>query len=174
VKSGNQPIPGATISATDSVGHKILTSTDMDGSYTLHLAATGHYTLRVEMPAFAPVTREVNVSGTGTQANLELVLLSRSQSSHRPQQRRAAWQGTNRGFQNLALMQGEGGDSAGGNAGDQVVPAGMPVPGIDPNAATESIAVAGNNSIMVGFAMSGDEMQQRIREARSPISRVLS
>lgn len=166
VKSGDQPIPGATISATDSAGHKTITATDMDGSYAPHVPAAGHYTLGVEMTAFAPITHEVDVSGANTQANLELVLLSRAQPSGRSEQKRAGWGGGSRGFQNLALMQSEMGDSAGGSAADQVVPAGMPVPGIDPNAASESIAVAGNNSSMAGFAMSGDEMQQRMREAR--------
>ena len=46
-----------------------------------------------------------------------------------------------------------------------VVPSGMPVPGVDPNSATESIAVSGNNSNPLN-AMSGDELQQRINDAR--------
>ena len=46
-----------------------------------------------------------------------------------------------------------------------VVPSGMPVPGVDPNGATESIAVSGNNSNAFN-SMSGDELQQRINDMR--------
>ena len=41
----------------------------------------------------------------------------------------------------------------------------MPVPGIDPNSATESIAVSGNTSNPFN-TMSGDELQQRMNDAR--------
>ena len=55
VKSGNTPIPGATVTATNSSTEaKTTTSTDINGAYTLQVAAAGKYQLRVEMPAFAP------------------------------------------------------------------------------------------------------------------------
>jgi len=57
------------------------------------------------------------------------------------------------------------GQDAGGNQLSDVVPSGMPVPGIDPNSATESIAVSGNVSNPFN-SMSGDELQQRINDAR--------
>ena len=46
-----------------------------------------------------------------------------------------------------------------------VVPSGMPVPGIAPDSATESVAVSGNTSNSFN-AMSADEMQQRFNDAR--------
>ncbi len=53
VKSGNTPIPGATVTATNaSTQEKTTTSTDVNGAYTLQVAG-GKYELRVEMPAFA-------------------------------------------------------------------------------------------------------------------------
>ncbi|HTE89189.1 MAG TPA: carboxypeptidase-like regulatory domain-containing protein, partial [Terriglobales bacterium] len=162
VKSGTTPIPGATVIATDSAGQKTVTSTDLDGSYGVQVLAPGRYTLRAEMSAFAPVTRDVVVAGTSTQADLGLVLLSRVQQPGHPEQRPAARNGGGRGFQSLAVMQGEMGDTSSSNANDQIVPAGMPMPGVDPNAATESIAVSGNNTSMTMSAMSGDEMQQRM------------
>jgi len=58
VKSGNTPIPGATVIATNSSAEaKATTSTDINGAYTLQVTAAGKYQLRVEMPAFAPSTR---------------------------------------------------------------------------------------------------------------------
>ncbi|HLO07045.1 MAG TPA: carboxypeptidase-like regulatory domain-containing protein, partial [Terriglobales bacterium] len=57
VKSGNTPIPGATVSATHfSTEAKTTTYTDINGAYTLQVAAAGKYQVRVEMPAFEPST----------------------------------------------------------------------------------------------------------------------
>src|ERR1700693_5298810 len=72
VKSGNTPIPGATVTATNSTsGEKAATSTDLDGAYSIQVTAAGKYQLRVEMPAFAPTTREVIVENPASRADLE-------------------------------------------------------------------------------------------------------
>jgi len=68
VKSGNLPIPGATIIATDASGQKVATWSDADGSYTLQVPAAGKYTLGGEMAAFAPVIREIEVKDASTRA----------------------------------------------------------------------------------------------------------
>src|ERR1700677_1627174 len=53
VKSGSMPIPGAGVTATDTATKKqVTTSTDVDGSYSLHIPDDGRYTVRVQMPAF--------------------------------------------------------------------------------------------------------------------------
>src|ERR1700689_4542354 len=44
VKSGNMPIPGAGVSATNAATkEQVNTSTDVDGSYSLKIPADGHY-----------------------------------------------------------------------------------------------------------------------------------
>jgi len=59
VKSGNMPIPGSTISASNaSTKEQINTWTDVDGSYRLQIPADGRYTVRVQMAAFAVGTQE--------------------------------------------------------------------------------------------------------------------
>src|ERR1700730_11725550 len=164
VKSGNTPIPGATVTATNSsTQEKATTSTDTNGVYTLQVAQ-GKYVLRVEMAAFATGTREVVLGEPSTRADLELTLLSRTQQAARPQQRPTA-AGTSRGFQSLAVMQGLAGADAGSGA-DQIVPSGMPVPGIAPDVATESVSFSGSNSGVGMFGMSTDELDQRMREGR--------
>jgi trimeric autotransporter adhesin len=164
VKSGNTPIPGATVTATSSsTQEKITTSTDVNGTYTLQVAG-GKYDLRVEMPAFAPSTREIVLADPSTHADLELTLLSRTQQAARPQQRPATT-GAGRGFQSLAVLQGlASGDT--GNGADQVGPSGMPVPGIAPDVATESVSFSGSTSGVGMFGMSTDELDQRMREGR--------
>jgi trimeric autotransporter adhesin len=164
VKSGNVPIPGATVTAANPVTkQKVVTWTDLEGNYALQVTAEGSYTIRVEMAAFAPVTREVSVTSAGSRADLTLVLQSRAQQATRTQPRPTTG-GGNRGFQSLAVIQGETSGDSSGNAG-QVVPSGMPIPGVAQDSATESIAFSGGTSGMMS-AMSSDELQQRIRDAR--------
>jgi hypothetical protein len=184
VKSGSMPIPGAGVSAANAATkEQVNSSTDVDGSYVLHIPADGSYSVRAQMPAFAAATREVvlDASHQDQQANFDLVLLSRANEArtdgtraenNKEPQRRANASG--RGFQNLSVFQSDAGqDSAGGASGNSssgnsmsaVAPAGMPVPGIAPDSATESVAVSGNTSNSFN-AMSADQLQQRFDEAR--------
>src|SRR5271166_6308149 len=166
VKSGNMPIPGAGISALNAATkQQFNTWTDVDGSYRLRIPSDGHYTVRVEMAAFAGSTQEVvlDASHQEVQTNFELSLLSRAREAAGEQQRRPNAGG--RGFQSLSVFQsGAGQDGAGGSITD-VVPSGMPVPGIAPDSATESVAVSGNTTNSFN-TMSADEMQQRFNDAR--------
>jgi hypothetical protein len=165
VKSGNTPIPGATVTAFNSTGEKTATSTDLDGAYSIQVTAAGKYQLRVEMPAFAPTTREVVVENPASRADLELALLSRTQQAAHTEPRPAATARANRGFQSLAVMQGMA-DAAGGGSADQIVPSGMPVPGMAGDTVTESVSISGSGSGVGMFGMSTDELDQRMREGR--------
>ncbi len=167
VKSGNSPLPGATVTVVNqSTGEKVVTWSDIDGSYGIQVSAAGRYAVSAEMAAFAPSMREVEVSDSPARTDLTMVLASRAQQAARSVQRQTMASGS-RGFQSLAVLQGEAAaGSSINNPGDQVVPQGMPIPGIAPDAATESIAVSGNASGAGLFGMNSDEMQQRMREAR--------
>jgi trimeric autotransporter adhesin len=166
VKSANMPIPGAGVSAVNAATKEQVNAwTDVDGNYRLQVSADGSYTVRVQMAAFAASTQEVVLDAThqDMQANFELILLSRAREAGNEQQRRANAGG--RGFQPLSVFQnGAGQDATGGSMSD-VVPSGMPVPGIAPDSATESVAVSGNTSNSFN-AMSADELQQRFNDAR--------
>lgn len=165
------PIPGAAvlISSASSADFKITTWTDVDGTYTAAVPAFGSYTIRVQMVAFANATQQVVVDASHPIAlgNFELTLLSRTHEAPTPQRRANAQGFAQRGFQSLSIMQSltTGQDTANNGMSD-VVPSGMPVPGIDPNGATESVAVSGNVSNPFN-SMSGDELQQRIADARA-------
>ncbi len=176
VKSGNMPIPGATVSITPrssptspsapSAGGSatITTWTEVDGSFSAAVPAYGAYSVRVEMEAFAAPAKEVTLDAAHPSglANFELTLLSRSQSA--PLQPRRQYAGQ-RGFQSLQALQNMSNQDNGANQMADIVPSGMPVPGLDPNSATESIAVAGNTSNPFN-SMSGAELEQRISDAR--------
>jgi Carboxypeptidase regulatory-like domain/TonB dependent receptor-like, beta-barrel len=159
-------IPGAEVSATDVASKKeVHTSTDVDGTYSLHISDDGRYTVRVEMAAFAQSTSEVVIdhSHQDEQLNFELELLSRARATANEPQRRASTAG--RGFQSLSVFQSEPGQDAANGSMSDAVPVGMPVPGLALNGATESVAVAGNTSNSFN-AMNPDQMQHRFEEAR--------
>jgi trimeric autotransporter adhesin len=171
VKSGTMPIPGAGVSAVNAASkEQVNTWTDVDGSYRLPIPADGHYTVTVQMAAFAAIAQEVVLDTThpDVEASFELILLSRARAANNDNSNNNNQGRTNagaRGFQSLPVFQsGAGQDAAGGSMND-VVPSGMPVPGIAPDSATESVAVSGNTSNSFN-AMSADEMQQRFNDAR--------
>ena len=129
------------------------------------------------MAAFALLTHEVVIAPAtnSVQADLEMVLLSRAQQaapSQLPAQIAAALGAAalggpasntgRRGFQSLALNQSEGADQA-NNGADQIAPSGMPMPGISPDSATESVAVSGTTQNPMG-ALNSDEFRERVQE----------
>jgi len=171
VKSGNMPLPGATVTAANTLtGQKVTTSTDVDGSFSVQVPSDGRYVVRAQMAAFAPVTQEVRVNDANRilEANLELTLLSRvpkTEPANPTAPAHAAATGAGRGFQNLTLEQSAEGRELNGNGASDIVPQGMPVPGIAPDSATESVSVSGNSSSPFA-TMSSAEMQQRFNDAR--------
>ena len=167
VKSGNTPIPGATVTATNS-------STEA----RLQLPPTSTAPTRYRSPPRENIscglrcrhlrrrTREIVLGEASSRADLELTLLSRTQQAERTQQRPATAR-TGRGFQSLSVMQGlAASEASNSNGADQIVPAGMPIPGVAADAATESVSFSGNNSNVGMFGMSTDELEQRMREGR--------
>jgi trimeric autotransporter adhesin len=168
VKSGNMPIPGAAVGiSAGSLSEIISTWTDVDGSFSTTVPSYGSYTVRVQMVAFAVGTEQVVIDAAHTNvlANFELTLLSRTREVTSQPRKVAGQAPAQRGFQNLSVLQSLAGQDAAGSSGTDVVPSGMPVPGIDPNSATESVTVSGNPSNSFN-GMSGDELQQRINDVR--------
>jgi hypothetical protein len=170
VKSSTTPLPGATVTATHKQsGHKATTATDLDGSYSLALSEDGDYLLEVQMAGFALAekTVAVNAAAVPLAADFDLTLLSRVQKpstvTATPTERRAAFGQGGQRFQNLSVLQAA---NNGDSSTDSVTLPGMPVPGIDPNSATESVAVSGTTENPSFAGMSGDEMQQRMQEFR--------
>jgi trimeric autotransporter adhesin len=170
VKSGGTLVPGATVSATNSAsGQKIVGWTLTDGSYKLALPSDGEYVVRVQMAGFAVATQRVNVSATNLHPRLDLqiALLSRAQNAGPGAYARGGGAG-NRGFQTLSVMAAEAGNNSNSSgSSDSVAPAGMPVPGIPPSMATESVAVSGASASGNIFDMNSDEMRTRAQEFRN-------
>ena len=171
VKSGTTAIPGATVTATSVATEQKVTSwSGTDGSYSLALATAGEYVVRVQMTGFAVATQHVKVgtSNPRPQVELQVTLMSRAQSAAGGTYARGGATG-NRGFQSLAVTAADSANSGTGAGGtESVAPAGMPVPGIPPSIATESVAVSGSSSSSGSvFDMSSDEMRSRMQDYRN-------
>ena len=181
MKSGNMPIPGATVTAVNTLtGQKAVAWTGVDGMYSLQVQANGRYVVRTQMAAFAPLTHEAVIDAThrDVQADLELVLLSRAQQAAPASMQQA-------GCQRIGVRGHGGGErprlskscagavrgSAAGQGVDQIAPAGMPVPGLSADSATESVAVSGSTSNPMG-SMSSDEFRERVSEFREQPGRI--
>lgn len=189
VKAGNTPLPGATITAANTLtGKKISTSTAIDGSYALHLSANGRYVIRAEMPAFAAGTSEALINATNRDAKVDLNLMLASRAATQNQQQQAAIQQLaqaigNRGFQSLSVsgsdassfassLAGGGENVVNGNSGgngsmpDSGTLANAGLPSIGTEGATESVSVSGAMGRTQNFGISQDEIEDRIREFR--------
>ncbi len=73
VKSGNQPIPGATVTATQGAT-KTAVVTDQGGRYTLPPLAAGEWTVEVTMFGFAPAKKQVTDPEPSRQLDFNLSL----------------------------------------------------------------------------------------------------
>ena len=188
VKAGNTPLPGATITAANTLtGKKVSTSTAIDGSYSLHLPSNGRYVVRAEMPAFAAATSEALINATARDAKVDLNLMLASRAASAAQQQQGAIQQLaqalgNRGFQSLSVngsdmssfansVAGGGENNFNGNAGtgstpDSTTLANAGLPSIGTEGATESVSVSGNMGRTQNFGISQDEIEDRIREFR--------
>src|SRR5258706_831173 len=126
VKSGNTPIPGATVKASNPLtGQKVTAWTNVTGQYTLQVPANGRYVVKAQMPAFATITGEavINATTPTQRVDLEIVLASRSQapadetigvSGRSP----GATTGAGRGYQSLSVLNGEGAGLAASTGSD--------------------------------------------------------
>ncbi|HYL75939.1 MAG TPA: carboxypeptidase regulatory-like domain-containing protein [Bryobacteraceae bacterium] len=74
VNFGGLPVPGATVTATQS-GKKLLAVTDQQGAYSFADLADGVWTIQVEMLCFSPTQREITIAPNAPAEEWELKLL---------------------------------------------------------------------------------------------------
>ncbi|HTD54551.1 MAG TPA: TonB-dependent receptor, partial [Silvibacterium sp.] len=153
VKSGTIPLPGVSITATNTLtGRKYATATDAHGDYSMTIPLNGRYVLRTELAAFAPTTQEalLNAASHDQKVDFTLTLASRA-AEQENQQQAAARQYLGRGTQSLALTDAATGliEAAGGSSG---AAAALPSLASNPDVSSESVAVAGQNGSTNPFA----------------------
>jgi trimeric autotransporter adhesin len=185
VKSGSTPLPGVTVTASNTLtGKKVASATAPDGSYTLTLPSRGRYVVKAEQAAFATITKEVVITPTAPQATVDadLMLSSRAQILAAQQQQQAAGAAqqqiaaalANRGMQSLSVTESDTGAASGGaqladnstqNSG------GLPLNGAGNDAPTESVSVTGAMGQAQNFGVNPDEIEDRIQEMRDRMQR---
>jgi hypothetical protein len=74
VRSGATPLPGVALTLRNGDAVVGATSTDVDGTYRIRVAAGGAYQLQAELAAFAAVTQAVTLDPASCQQHLDLTL----------------------------------------------------------------------------------------------------
>jgi len=156
VRSGSQPIPGATLTATQG-DQKYSTVTDGDGHYSFPPLKEGTWAVEISMFGFAPVKQEVDYASTTKPVDFTLQLAD-SPFLRRMQQiqQRAAGGGTVGGA-NGAGGAGAGGRGANNQASqlEQALQAEAPAAATDPGAIPGAAASDSNDSYLVQGSLSG-------------------
>jgi outer membrane receptor protein involved in Fe transport len=159
VKSGSIPLPGVSITATNTLtGKKYSTATDGSGSYSMTIPQNGRYVVKTDLAAFASATQEalLNATGHNRQVDFTLVLASRATQQEEPSapglagsgeagqaNRASTRQYAGRGAQNLSLQSAAADliGAASGSAGADSTQ--LPSLAGNTDVSTESVAVAG-------------------------------
>ena len=110
VKAGAVPLPGVSVTATNTLtGKKYATTTDVNGSFAMAIPRNGRYVVKAELAAFATETKEVLINAAGLNggkaaqvAEFGLQLASRVQQEEE-RQTAATSAGVARGVQALSV-----------------------------------------------------------------------
>ncbi|HEY6265618.1 MAG TPA: TonB-dependent receptor [Candidatus Acidoferrum sp.] len=181
-RSGKTPLPGATVTAANSLtGKKITTATTLDGKFSLSGIPRGRYVVRVEFMGFAVFTKEVVLNPETPSANVDVELILASRQQEQSNNNNASIAAAGRGFQSLAVdsalsslaggTSGFGGASAssGGQGSDL---SSLPLNGAGVEGPSESVSISGAQGRTQDFGGgSPEELQDRIQEFRERAQR---
>jgi hypothetical protein len=171
VKSGATPLPGVSITATNTLtGRKYTSATDVRGNFSMHIGENGRYVLRTDFAGFAATTKEVLLNAASHQQQADFTLILASRQRQLDQREAAAQQPSGGGprqyagggAQNLALLAGSlGAIAAGTDAGN----AGAALPSISGNSdfSNEAVTVAGQSGTTSPLAgINTDQLRDNI------------
>jgi trimeric autotransporter adhesin len=184
IHSGNTKLPGVSVTAANSLtGRKVITSTDVDGSFRLDLPAKGRWVLRAEFSAFAPQTSEVVLTPAQPEAShdFELILLSRAPKPTNEAGEQASQQGNGgvrlsnpqaaaaRGAQRLTLSVDDAALAQSAGSGDaDISQAGASGLASSADATNQSVSVSGRMGNAQDFGLQNmDDLRDHINELRS-------
>lgn len=152
IKAGTIPLPGVSITASNSLtGKRYSTTTDITGSFTLTIPQNGRYVLRTDLAAFAPVTKDALLNATSHDQAIDFSLELASRAAAQEQQQQAlggllsgaARQYGGAGAQSLNLM-GAASDLIQAGGGNEEAGAALPSAANNSDFSSgESVAVSG-------------------------------
>ncbi|HZZ38104.1 MAG TPA: TonB-dependent receptor [Acidobacteriaceae bacterium] len=157
VKDGNIPLPGVSVTASNSLtGKKYSTTTDITGTYTLVIPQDGRYVVKSAFAAFAPVTQQALLNATAHDQKVDFTLMLASRAQQQEQQTDlagAARQFLNGGGAQSLSLTGQASDliQAGGGGAES----GAQLPSLAGSAdfsSSESVAVNGQMGTTNPFA----------------------
>ncbi|MHB2008978.1 MAG: TonB-dependent receptor domain-containing protein [Acidobacteriaceae bacterium] len=167
VKSGATPLPGVTITATNTLtGKRYTTVTDIRGVYAMRIPKYGRYVVRVELAAFAAETKEALLNASGRQQTLNYTMELASRSSRQGFARSAGVPNA-AAMRTLGALAGLGGMEVAGTGDEQ---SGVSLTGAAQNSdiATESVAIQGQTGTVNPFAnIDQTQLQQRMEDMRA-------
>jgi hypothetical protein len=182
IKSGNIPLPGVAVTATNTLtGKKFATTTDITGAWSMTIPQNGRYVIRTEFAAFAASTHEalLNATSHDQAVNFDLALASRAaQQAAREDAQGTAEQvqqamrqlGVN-GAQSLSLMSSlaAGTDAAeGGTTTNATSGAALPGAATSSTFSTDSVAVNGQSGTVSPLAgIDVDRIRDAMETARA-------
>ncbi|WP_260703892.1 TonB-dependent receptor [Edaphobacter flagellatus] len=175
VKAGMVPLPGVSITATNTLtGKKYATTTDAAGTYAMAIPRNGRYVVKTELAAFASETQEVLINAAGENngkreqvADFTMQLASRVEQQQQRTTSTTLAGAVSRGMQSLNVTGGAS-DLADASAGTGNAGAQMPsLAGLgNDSTATDSVAVSGQMGQTNGLAnFNEDEIRQRVEDA---------
>lgn len=167
VRSGSTPLPGVTVTATNTLtGKRYVTVTDVRGIYAMRIPGNGRYVVRVELSAFAPETQEAVLNGGNRQQTLNytMTLASRSTTQSSGQVGRLPNAATLQALGALAQLSGaEAATMGNGQTGLN-----LPSAAQNTDIATESVAIQGQSGTINPFAnIDQSQLQQRMEDMRA-------
>lgn len=175
VKSGTTPLPGVSITATNTLtGKKYSTVTDAAGAYSLSIPQNGRYVLKSDFAAFAATTKEalLNATSHDQQADFVLTLVSRAAQQEGSDQTQTAQiaqtlrQYAGNGALNLSVLGGASDliQAGGANSGSD---AQLPSLANNSDFSNESVAVSGQSGTTNPFAgIDFNQMRQNMDDAQ--------
>ena len=173
IKSGNIPLPGVAVTATNTLtGKRVATTTDITGAWSMTIAQNGRYVIRTEFAAFAASTHEALLNATSHEqtVNFDLSLASRAaqqavredQQGQTQQIQQAMRQVGVSGTQALSLMNSLAAGTDAAEGGTTASGAALPGAATSSTFSSDSVAVNGQSGTVSPRA--GVDMD-RVRDA---------
>ena len=179
IKSGNIPLPGVAVTATNTLtGKKFATTTDITGAWSMTIPQNGRYVIRTEFAAFAASTHEALLNANSHEAtvNFDLTLASRAaQQDAREAQQGQAGQiaqalqqiGAN-GAQAVSLMNSLAAGTDAAEGGTTASGAALPGAAASSTFSTDSVAVTGQSGQVSPLAgVDVDRIRDAMETARA-------
>ncbi|MGB7189723.1 MAG: TonB-dependent receptor [Acidobacteriaceae bacterium] len=159
VKSGNAPLPGVAVTATNTLtGKKYSSATSVTGAYSMTIPQDGRYVMRAELAAFAASTQEalLNAASRDHEVDFALVLASRAQQQEQREQRTEArsqvHEYSGSGSESLSLSSAASSLTAAASGNQAGSEAQLPSLASNSDFSSESVAVAGETGYTSPFA----------------------